>query len=201
VLDIGANLGYFTMLLADLTGADGRVLAFEPNPKLQKMVEKSAAVNGFGGFTDVHNIALGKGETTLRLEIQDDSPGGARVLLPGTQQSANTTSQIEVPVRRLDSIPGALDAEFMKIDVEGFEQQVWHGMTGILKQNKPLTIFMEFTIQRYDNAQGFLDEVLDYGFSLEIINPVEGVQPITKEALFAMPHNIDHMLVFRRGVR
>jgi FkbM family methyltransferase len=201
VLDIGANLGYFTILLADLTGADGRVLAFEPNPKLASLVQKSAAVNGFGGFTDVHNIALGAGETTLRLEIQDDSPGGARVLLPGTQKSANTTSQIDVPVRRLDTIPGALDAEFMKIDVEGFEQQVWHGMTGILKQNKPLTIFMEFTIQRYDDASGFLDEVLDYGFSLEIISHLQGIQPITKDALFAMPHNIDHMLVFRRLVR
>ncbi len=201
VLDIGANLGYFTILLADLTGADGRVLAFEPNPKLASLVQKSAAVNGFGGFTDVHNIALGAGETTLRLEIQDDSPGGARVLLPGTQKSANTTSQIDVPVRRLDTIPGALDAEFMKIDVEGFEQQVWHGMTGILKQNKPLTIFMEFTIQRYDDASGFLDEVLNYGFSLEIISHLQGIQPITKEALFAMPHNIDHMLVFRRMLR
>jgi hypothetical protein len=74
-------------------------------------------------------------------------------------------------------------------------------MTGILKQNKPLTIFMEFTIQRYDDASGFLDEVLDYGFSLEIISHLQGIQPITKDALFAMPHNIDHMLVFRRLVR
>jgi FkbM family methyltransferase len=201
VLDIGANQGYFTVLLADLTGAEGRVLAFEPNPKLATLVQKSAAVNGFGGFTKIHNIALGAGETTLRLEIQDDLPGGARVLLPGTLKSPDTTSQIDVPVRRLDSIPGALHAEFIKMDVEGFEQQVWHGMTGILKQNTPLTIFMEFTVQRFDDAAGFLNEILDYGFTLEIISHLGGIQPINADALFAMPHNIDHMLVLRRVMR
>ncbi|MGQ2931005.1 MAG: FkbM family methyltransferase, partial [Sphingopyxis sp.] len=117
---------------------------------------------------------------------------------PGTRRSDNTTSEVVVPVRRLDTIEHALAAEFIKIDVEGFEQQVWHGMTGILKQKRPLTIFMEFTVQRYDDSRGFLDEVLAYDFSLEIVDPVAGVRPIAKDEIFAMPHNIDHMLVFRR---
>jgi len=198
VIDVGANLGYFTLLLADLTGPEGRVLSFEPNPKLAALLDKSLQVNGFAGFTDFHRIALGAGESELRLEVQDSSPGGGRVLLPGTVRSTNTTSEVNVPVRRLDTIEHALAAEFIKIDVEGFEQQVWHGMTGILKQKKPLTIFMEFTIQRYDDAAGFLAEVLAYGFSLGIVHPLEGVRPIDKDELFAMPHNIDHMLVFRR---
>ncbi|WP_447762569.1 FkbM family methyltransferase [Sphingopyxis panaciterrae] len=198
VIDVGANLGYFTLLLADLTGPEGRVLSFEPNPKLAGLLDKSLQVNGFTGFTDLHRIALGAGESALRLEVQDSSPGGGRVLLPGAERSPNTTTEVEVPVRRLDTIGHALAAEFIKIDVEGFEQQVWHGMTGILKQKKPLTIFMEFTVQRYADAEGFLAEVLAYGFSLGIVHPFEGVRPIEKDELFAMPHNIDHMLVFRR---
>jgi FkbM family methyltransferase len=198
VADVGANLGYFTLLLADLTGPEGRVLSFEPNPKLGALLDKSLQVNGFAGFTDLHRIALGAGESQLRLEVQDSSPGGGRVLLPGARRSDHTTSEVTVPVRRLDTIEHALAAEFIKIDVEGFEQQVWHGMTGILKQKKPLTIFMEFTVQRYDDPQGFLDEVLAYDFSLAIIDPFGGIRPIGRDELFAMPHNIDHMLVFQR---
>lgn len=198
VVDVGANLGYFSLLLADLTGPEGRVLSFEPNPRLAGLLDKSLQVNGFAGYTDLHKIALGAGESELRLEVQDSSPGGGRVLLPGTKRSNNTTSEVVVPVRRLDTIQHALAAEFIKIDVEGFEQQVWHGMTGILKQKRPLTIFMEFTVQRYDDPRGFLDEVLAYDFSLEIVDPVGGVRPVAKDEIFAMPHNIDHMLVFRR---
>jgi len=198
VVDVGANLGYFTLLLADLTGPEGRVLSFEPNPKLGALLDKSLQVNGFAGFADLHRVALGAGESQLRLEVQDSSPGGGRVLLPGAQRSGHTTSEVVVPVRRLDTIEHALAAEFIKIDVEGFEQQVWHGMTGILKQKKPLTIFMEFTVQRYDDPQGFLDEVLAYGFSLAIVDPFDGIRTIGRDELFAMPHNIDHMLVFRR---
>jgi FkbM family methyltransferase len=198
VADVGANLGYFTLLLADLTGPEGRVLSFEPNPKLGALLDKSLQVNGFAGFTDLHRVALGAGESQLRLEVQDSSPGGGRVLLPGARRSDHATSEVTVPVRRLDTIEHALAAEFIKIDVEGFEQQVWHGMTGILKQKKPLTIFMEFTVQRYDDPQGFLDEVLAYDFSLAIIDPFDGIRPIGRDDLFAMPHNIDHMLVFRR---
>ncbi len=59
VADVGANLGYFTLLLADLTGAEGRVLSFEPNVNLASRLRRSIAVNGFSGFTDFHQIALG----------------------------------------------------------------------------------------------------------------------------------------------
>jgi hypothetical protein len=103
-----------------------------------------------------------------------------------------------VPLRRLDSFPEALNAEFIKIDVEGFEQQVWRGMTGILAGGQPLTIFMEFTVSRYPDPRGFLDEILHEGFSLEIIDYVAGIRPITVDEIFAMPHNVDHMLCFRR---
>ena len=46
VLDIGANLGYFSLLLADLTGPRGRVIAFEPNPLMSSLARRSIEVNG-----------------------------------------------------------------------------------------------------------------------------------------------------------
>jgi FkbM family methyltransferase len=222
VADVGANLGYFTLLLADLTGAEGRVLSFEPNANLAGCLRKSIAVNGFGGFTDFHQTALGAKAGEVEMEIDDQMPGGGRALAndaaakqprskstmaadqyygaAGSQSLAGKAARGPiVPVQRFDEIDHALEVEFMKIDVEGFEPHVWAGMTRLLERKRPLTIFMEFTIQRFPDANGFLDEILSHGFSLEIVDMWRGIQPITAEQLFAGPHHIDHMLVFRRN--
>lgn len=197
VIDVGANLGYFTILTADLTGPEGRVLAFEPNPALVERARNSIEVNGFSGFVTLHDCALGEAEGRVTLDFIPQHPGGGRVHEQGDAANPNT-SAVTFPVRRLDSFPEALDAEFIKIDVEGFEQHVWRGMTGIFDRGHPLTIFMEFTVVRYEDPRGFLAEIADEGFSLEIIDYRDGIQPITVEEIMARPHSIDHMLVFRR---
>ena len=103
---------------------------------------------------------------------------------------------------RFDELPHAGEVEFMKIDVEGFEPRVWEGMTARLENyDLPLTIFMEFTIERLDDPREFLARILSWGFSLEIITFTEGVRPITPDELFSGPHNVDHMLVLRRDAR
>lgn len=193
VIDVGANLGYFTLLLADLTGPEGKVLSFEPNPALAGRLKNSIHVNGFTPYTTLCPFALGEAEGSVTLDVTADQPGGGRTIAyTGDDHS------VAVPMKRLDSIPGALDAEFIKIDVEGFEEHVWRGMEGILAQKRPLTIFMEFTIERYADPRGFLDAILSEGFPLEIIDFSGHIVPITIEELFNRPHGVDHMLAFRR---
>ncbi len=155
------------------------------------------------------------------MEIDDTMPGDGRALVSGSAPKQSGRAAVMaaeqyyagakpdagaarpakgpvVPVQRFDEIDHALDVEFIKIDVEGFEPYVWAGMSKLLERNQRLTIFMEFTIQRFPDARGFLDEILARGFSLEIVEMWNGIQPITAEQLFAGPHHIDHMLVFRR---
>ena len=263
VADVGANLGYFTVLMADLTGADGHVLSFEPNPQLAPLVRKSVEINGFAGFTRCYDCGLGAAAGWAQVEAAVDHPGGGRTLpiadnppadegaqdickevaedalhpvpqpkgllrtitallspepLPLPDLSAETSAgETEalalgdeespplpgaVRICRFDELPRALEVEFMKIDVEGFEPHVWQGMTGRLENyDLPLTIFMEFTISRFAQAREFLDEILSWGFSLSIITFRDGVVSITPEALFAGPSDVDHMLVFQRAAR
>lgn len=245
VADVGANLGYFTMLLADLTGAEGRVLSFEPNPNLSKLVRKSVSINGFAGFTDFYDCALGSGDGEVVMDVDDTQPGGGRTIPVGetvkrgceaearfveigddlpdlldklltrlghprpkalarapVSTPARSGNPAAIPVRRFDELPYATEVEFMKIDVEGFEPHVWAGMTKRLENyDLPLTIFMEFTIERFPDARGFLDDILGWGFSLQMVTHNNGIADVTPDALFAGPHNIDHMLVFRRAAR
>lgn len=195
VADIGANLGYFTMLLADLTGAEGRVLSFEPQPNLARLLRKSIDVNGYTGFADLHALALGAASGTAAIEASLDQPGGGRTVTEGMAEGA-----ARVPLTRFDEVPHALDAEFIKMDVEGFEPEVWKGMTARLaRRDLPLTIFMEFTVGRLPDPAGFLDEILSHGFSLAIVSHYEGVVPIGREELLNGPRFVDHMLVFARA--
>lgn len=193
VIDVGANLGYFTLLLADLTGPEGKVLSFEPNRALADRARSSVEVNGFTPFTTVHDCALGGAEGRATIDIIAHQPGGGRTQDHDGEDIAGT-----VPVRRLDSFPEALDAEFIKIDVEGYEQQVWRGMTGILARGQPLTIFMEFTVGRYPDPRGFLSEITGEGFALELVDYAGGVRATSVEEIMGRPHTIDHMLCFRR---
>ena len=189
VIDVGANLGFFTLLLADLAGQEGRVLAFEPNDGLADRLASSIAINGFGGHTTLHRCALGAVEGLVALDVETHAPGGARV-----REDGGGT----IPIRRLDSFARALDAEFIKIDVEGHEQQVWRGMTGILARGNPLTVFMEFTVSRYPDPAGFLSEIIGEGFALGLIHHDGQIRPITPAELLDGPHSIDHMLCLSR---
>lgn len=190
-VDVGANLGYFTLLMADLVGSSGRVLAFEPNPVLADCTRRSIEVNGFLPWTDLHAVGIGEAAGRARLNVREDNPGGAHI-----EQGAETG--IEIDVCRLDSFDAALNADFIKIDVEGFEPYVWRGMGAILGRNRPLTVFMEFNVSRFQDPEGFLNTILGCGFSLNIVDYHAGVRPITPEELFSQPRTTDHMLVFRR---
>jgi FkbM family methyltransferase len=202
VADIGANFGYFSLLMADLVGPDGRVLCFEPNPDLVPLLTQTMGINNFGHQTTIHPVAVGAHAGHIQLEMNGSHIGSARPVIDDRKPTnSRVKKQIDtrITMSALDDIPNAMNLDFIKMDVEGFEFEVWRGMQRILDQNKPMTIFMEFTIDRLANARGFLGEILDRGFALEIIDYFNGIIPITVDALFDQGHNIDHMLVFKRG--
>lgn len=189
VVDAGANLGYFTLLLADLVGPEGRVLAFEPNPLIARRLRQSVAVNGFAGRTTIEEVALGDDEREVGLTVPAGEPKNAHVVPAGE-------GDVQVRCHRLDS-HGVLP-DFIKIDVEGAERAVWRGMTGILTARKPLTVVMEFVLDRYAEPGLFLDEILRHGFELSRLHHDFGLQQVSREEVLAAPANVDQLLVLMR---
>lgn len=196
VADVGANLGYFTLLMADLVGPAGRVHAFEPNPRMAERLAKSIDVNGFGDRAHLHQVALGErdGEpmaffvpphepkNAYMLKLEGEPPPGAAVL----------------HTARLDSREDWCAIEFAKIDVEGAEELLWTGAQGLFASPVLRSVILEFTPGRYADAALFLDRVLSPGFSLSVIDPFHGIVECSAADILGGNPVEDVMLLLRR---
>lgn len=192
-IDAGANLGYFSVLMGLLVGARGRVLAFEPLADSVRRLEGSLLLNGLTARTAVYPEPLGAEEGgEVSLFFEDARAGGAHI----ADAAPEGFNRITARTRRLDQVPGALDAALVKIDTEGTEDLIWHGMTAMIAGPNLRTVIVEFTRGSYADPAGFLDSVTAAGFRLFHIHDSKGVVPITREAILDGPWL--QMLLFER---
>ena len=196
-VDVGANLGYYTVLLGELVGPEGKVFAVEPNPRLAELCEKNIAVNGFWHNTRMSSLAASdRTGATLRFQARISDPKNGRIL-PDDAPFVAMTGLLDLSVQttRLDDlVPGA--ADFIKIDVEGAEEQVWNGMQKLLDRSPNVTVLMEFNAQRCSRPQQTLAEMSDR-FPLRelgldgVVRPLDpaDVQPRTEDTLLILSRN------------
>jgi FkbM family methyltransferase len=135
VLDVGANLGWFAVHLADLVGPEGRVDAFEPRGDLFDLLNKTIRENRLTNVT-LHNCALGakNSQGQMMWSLRDVNPGGTYLDLSDTRDSEMKTQPI--PVKTLDSTVSHR-VDFIKIDVEGSEPLIFQGAERILTEDRP----------------------------------------------------------------
>ena len=146
-LDVGANLGYYSILAATLCGPGGRVHAFEPQRLLARHLRASIERNAFGDRVYLNEAAVGAdhgGSATLFYAQDDETFIGIPSLfrhpwLEGGQEVA-------VPVISLDEYVrqhGLSRVDVIKIDVEGAEMLALEGMRELLKRGHPRFILLE----------------------------------------------------------
>lgn len=206
-IDVGANFGYFTLLLADLCGHSGRVYSFEPNPQVHALLNKSVQANGYQSRVSLHQQAVTDREAfELNFYIPKDYSGRAALVDPEfVPPSTSAEFRFEtVSSVQLDAALGKeAIVDFVKIDAEGSERAVWRGMRQLLNRSKNICVALEFSLERYDGAAvEFLDEILTMGFQLSYLDGEE-VKPTTKEDLSAKTMNDSNaghvMLILRRA--
>ena len=166
VVDVGANFGYFTLLLGDLVGAAGHVIAVEPNPEAASLLQESVLLNGHRTRTKVVPHALGASAGRGWLYAPDGEPKNAALV--GTEDLAGGRT-VEVATLTLDEV--ALDyarVDLVKIDAEGGEEGIVAGMRQVIARDRP-TIVLEFNAARYTDPRQFLDVLLaTYGTAREL---------------------------------
>jgi FkbM family methyltransferase len=168
VVDIGANIGYFTMLAASLVGETGNVIAIEPNPDNARMIEASRTANGFKHVTVIQAAAA---KAFGLLSIQTSFSNGSSVILPDNPD-AILTAQTVCAVR-LDALQ-IRRVDFIKIDVEGNEPTALGGFKETITRDRPI-IASELSpanllTKSNCSAQGYLGFLTSMGYSLGIIH-------------------------------
>jgi FkbM family methyltransferase len=142
VLDIGANLGVVSFVLAKLVGPTGIVHAFEPNPRLQVLLELGIEQNDFKNIC-LHKVALGSKPGELELVVPRSNKGQGSLIYHRGAEDCDTVS---CRVQRLSDIVREQDIKkirFVKIDVEGFENEVLMGAMDVLADIRPEAILFE----------------------------------------------------------
>lgn len=193
-IDVGANLGYFALLMADLVGPSGRVIACEPNPAMVERIGRSAMVNGFADRVAVHDRPISdENGRAVVLSIPVGQPGGGQIdaTNPGDAQL------VDCRTLRLDSVPGALDAAFVKIDVEGHEAAVWRGMAAMIAAPALRAVVLEFSPASHVDPGAFLDGIEAARFSIRLIDERDGPVRVDRATLLDPRRPISQLLLRR----
>lgn len=139
VLDVGANLGLYSLLLSRLVGPSGRVVAFEPDPSLHALLCENCAANGAQNVAP-HRLALGSAPERMVLSRLTLNSGDNHL---GSDAEATFRRPVEVEVASLDTLMPGLRPDLVKVDVQGWELKVLRGMEATLRASDGVGLFLE----------------------------------------------------------
>lgn len=179
-IDIGANMGFYTILLAELVGPTGHVTAFEPWPPYHALLKRNLEMNGFEGRTTVEALGVHAAASMKSLAF-DPTYGTGTVrntpLGPESNLANGDIATLDVRCVSLDEYLAAnpQSIDFIKIDSDGGEPFIFRGMHGLLSSDAPLTILCEFSPVLYakigEDPSALLHQLQGYGLSIAAILP------------------------------
>jgi FkbM family methyltransferase len=191
-IDVGANFGFYTLLLAELVGDKGFVQAWEPNDATRHCLHASVMLNGFEERVSVLMDAASDQECTRRMWLPDKKWGDAQ-LVADDDREANASVLTSPLDKRFEG-----DVDFMKIDAEGHEPEVWRGARRLLTSNPDTVVVLEFAPDRYADPKGFLGRIQGDGYQLSRVGSDGSIEPCTPQAALEAPGGYE-MLWLARG--
>jgi FkbM family methyltransferase len=182
-VDVGANVGYFTLIMADLVGSEGVVLAIEPNTSMTQWLELNVEVNGLVDRVRIERYAAAEIDgNKVSLSVDKMIPGRGTIC-----SSPDSQEHLQVTTATLDTLTAEWPrVDLVKIDAEGAEPEIWQGMQGLLMKNPDVRVFLEFTPSRYRDINGFLRKITMSGFSLRLVDSDGSFVPIEQNDLAAL---------------
>lgn len=156
VIDVGANVGLYSLLFAELVGIEGSVLAFEPEPNLFAMLQANCARNAACNVSAVQR-ALGRENRRVIFHRSAFNSGDNRL---GARSSAH--QPVEVDLVRFDDLEPNFVPDFIKIDVQGHELDALAGMEKALAANRSVRVVFEFSPAAAEAAGGSPGELLEF---------------------------------------
>ena len=184
VIDIGAHVGYYTLLMAQLVGENGKVYSFEPDPVNFQLLKKSVEINGYKNVVLIQK-AVSNITNKVKLFLGDNDSAINRIY---DAKLGDAKESIDVESVTIDEYFKENDEliNFIKIDSEGSEAKIMNGMKQFLSRNQELvmmTEFFPFLIKKSgDEPNQYLKSLEKSGFSLyNILDKNEKANKINSE--------------------
>jgi FkbM family methyltransferase len=168
-VDVGANIGYMTSLMAHRVGPRGKVIAFEPHPDIyQRLSNNVQSWSTEKNWTHIKTSTLAisdqLGQAQLFVPMNFDLNQGTASILPSSDGADfSSGQQLVVETNTLDNLFDNLTIELLKIDVEGHEINVLLGAEKLLRENRIRDIIFEEHRSYPNPVSEFLKEK---GFSI-----------------------------------
>lgn len=145
VVDVGANIGYYTLLMAKIAK---KVYAFEPEIEAFKILKKNIKENGFKNVVLI-NAAVGDKNGEIEFVRDEENFGNHRIKPLFADAASPLEKREKVRIVKLDEVIKE-KIDLIKIDTQGWEPQVINGAKEIIKRDKPI-IFLEYTPADYQD--------------------------------------------------
>jgi FkbM family methyltransferase len=188
-VDVGANLGLYSLLLEGLVGPAGRVIAFEPDPELFSLLRENCAENG--APVEARQVALGLEPGRMILQRLILNSGDNHL---GAAGRAAFRRPLEVEVAPLDSLMPGLRPDFIKVDVQGWELKVLKGMEGTLRACGGAAVYLEFWPTGLRRAGDSPGELFSYLRGLDFrLYSCAGWRELDEGALLALGEDVRGM--------
>ena len=173
VLDIGANIGFFTLMYSKLAGDTGRVIAFEPDPENFRLLRKNVGAHGCRNVT-CRQEAVTAATGRIKLFFSEEHRGDHRIFDSGDGRTSS-----EVPCSSIDDLLGPDGrADFIKMDIQGAEYGAISGMERTIRNSPGLKLFCEFSPALLRKAgsdpAALLEKIKDLGFSVKYLDEGSG---------------------------
>lgn len=179
VIDIGANIGYYSLLAASQC-PNGKVFSFEPDNQNFQLLKTSIAYNGFENIIHAYNLAVSDINKTIMIaDLGKTDNCGARVTSVNEDLLKSLVSDTDICLKKieavqLDTFLTDIKVDIVKIDIEGHEPYAIRGMLNIIRRDKPV-IFAELAPSNIKLFSGmetsdFLQPLLDIGYQISLVD-------------------------------
>ena len=171
VVDIGANIGYYSIIAAKRVGEEGKVFAYEPENENLILLEKNIEINSFNNIIAI-KVALSNQFGTSKLYLTEDNKGTHSLI-----DNRQTNNSVAVGTDTLDhSLEqfGFPKIDLIKMDIEGAEILALDGFKRVIDTSPNLIMFIEFypnAIRRLKREPiELLNNLKELGFSISVID-------------------------------